>query len=320
MGKFAHDLNRELLKKGIISRVAGIPDMDADINHHIIYCDFQHKTTIDTLMVTHIDYIAKARIMRDSQDMYDMGICMSDHTVQQMRAIGVAANKLTYISPAHDFTVLPRKIRLFLSFNLYPDGRKNEEFLVQLPKDIDMSLFSIVIMGSGWEQVTEQMRANGLDVKLYKEFDKDIYNSIFKEIDYLLFMGHDEGSMSFLDAVAAGVDTIVTNQGYHLDIPGAITHGFNTYDELKAILKELGDQKKKKIDSIASWSWENYALDHIAIWNKLLMEKGKADKVVPVSSPRYSSQSENHASLGFTGKLKYIITLLRNSLSVRKKL
>ena len=43
--------------------------------------------------------------------------------------------------------------------------------------------------------------------------------------------------MGFLDACAAGVKTIVTPQGYHLDAMRGITHGFKELPELVAIFR-----------------------------------------------------------------------------------
>ena len=45
-------------------------------------------------------------------------------------------------------------------------------------------------------------------------------------------MGMDEGQMGVLDAHAAGVKTIVTSQGYHLDLKNSVTYPFEKFDSL----------------------------------------------------------------------------------------
>ena len=38
------------------------------------------------------------------------------------------------------------------------------------------------------------------------------------QIDYLIYLGNDEGSMSFLDALQLGVKTIMIPQGFQKDL------------------------------------------------------------------------------------------------------
>ena len=83
-------------------------------------------------------------------------------------------------------------------------------------------------------------------------------------------MGMDEGQMGFVDALAAGIKTIVTAQGYHLDVPNAIVHPFTNYEELESILLSLEQEKKKLTKSVSTWNWIDYTKKHVEIWNYLL--------------------------------------------------
>ena len=58
--------------------------------------------------------------------------------------------------------------------------------------------------------------------------------------------------MPFLDALAAGVETIVTRQGFHLDIEDGITHGFLTGPELIEIFRELGQRRARLVNAGAA--------------------------------------------------------------------
>ena len=61
--------------------------------------------------------------------------------------------------------------------------------------------------------------------------DYDEIKSHVPYFDYYFYPGLDEGSLGTLDALAAGVKTIVTNQGFHLDLTNGVTHGFWDYGD-----------------------------------------------------------------------------------------
>jgi hypothetical protein len=88
--------------------------------------------------------------------------------------------------------------------------------------------------------------------------------------DYYLYMGFDEGSMGFLDALAAGIPTIVTRQGFHLDISGGITHAFSNASELGEIFQKLSRERQHRINSVAHLTWNEYARKHALVWRALI--------------------------------------------------
>jgi hypothetical protein len=273
--KFVMKLKDELEKLGIEVNVAKRPDSRYDINHHIIYLDFDSRSTIDTLMVTHVDMIFKMRLLREKSSQFDMAICMSRDTASKLVNFGVPREQVCYVNPAHDCIVPPRKISIGLLTNLYPDGRKNENVLFQLLHNIDLEYIKFVIMGTGWEDVVKELKAKGCEVLLHNNFDYDQYSKIFSELDYYLYLGMDDGSMAYLDALYAGLPTIVTAQGYHLDSGTEITHPMDSPKNLSKILEKLIDERKSRRKAISGWTWENYALDHISIWNYLLKRQYK---------------------------------------------
>ena len=85
-----------------------------------------------------------------------------------------------------------------------------------------------------------------------------------------MYMGFDEGTMGYLDALYAGVGTIVTPQGYHLDAHCPIDYPCRTIDDFRGALLDLQDKRKTKIESVKAWTWDNYTKKHVAIWKYLL--------------------------------------------------
>ena len=91
--------------------------------------------------------------------------------------------------------------------------------------------------------------------------------------DFFLYFGNDEGNMGYLDALAAGVETIVTPQGYHLDAKGGLTYSCETLQDYIDTFKEIAERKKKRVQSVEEWTWENFAKKHVEVWNYILKRK-----------------------------------------------
>lgn len=110
----------------------------------------------------------------------------------------------------------------------------------------------------------------GFQVDYYKEFDYEEYTKLIPSLDYYLFFGFDEGSMGFLDALRAGVETIVTPQGFHLDIKNGITYPCRTINDFKETLLKLQEKRKRIVASVDTLTWENFISKHLEVWNYLL--------------------------------------------------
>ena len=272
LGKFARRLNEELLKLGIQSDIGNNVDKQADINHHIIYLNYDelNATASDTLMVTHIDSVIKLNLLKKQLAVAKVGVCMSKSTVDELVTSGIPADRLCYISPAHDGVIVPKKYNVGITSRVYPDGCKREDMLVSLSEKISPEDFKFTIMGMGWDNIVDGLRKKGFEVLYYSDFDYNEYVKLIPSLDYYLYLGMDEGSMGFIDALAAGVKTIVTPQGYHLDAPNGLVHPFTEIDELVNIFNSLASERRTIINSVATWTWRDYAIKHVELWRHIL--------------------------------------------------
>lgn len=273
LGKFNRKMLEELKKMGIDAAITDKYDPSADINHYPLYTfinhpNFDHRH--DTFMITHVDCYSKVELLKTRLKSYGMGICMSKDTMEKLICYGVPRQKLCYINPAHDHVMKPKKYVVGLTYRTHSDYRRRDQLLVDIVKNIDNNFFKFVIMGDGWNDIVEEMRKFGAEVEYYNEFDYDLYTKIVPEFDFYLYYGMDEGNMGWLDALAAGAETIVTPQGYHLDAEGGITYPCNVLGEYIQAFKEIADRKKKRIASVEDWTWEAYTKKHVEIWNYLL--------------------------------------------------
>jgi hypothetical protein len=274
LGKFALKLCENLKLQGVQADIGKTPDQSADINHHIIYLGYDgKKTTTETLMVTHVDTEWKLNMVRQQLHSAEMGICMSSDTVRKLTRSGISRDRLCYVSPAHDGVIKPRKVTLGITSKVQPSGCKRENMLKEIADHISPADFDFIIMGTGWDEIISELRGKCIEVTYYDHFDYDLYCKLMPRLDYYVYFGQDEGSMGFLDAVAAGVPTIVTPQGFHLDVRGGITYAFNAVEDLAGILAEIAEKKKRLTNAVSSWTWSEYARKHLLIWDYLLRKK-----------------------------------------------
>lgn len=277
INKFAHKLQEELVKLGVDALVVDKRDSSADINHYPLYTfiDYSNSRHInDTFMITHVDSLEKVDLIKSRLKTYGMGICMSKQTMEYLTSLGVPRQKLCYINPAHDHVIKPRKYVIGLTYRTHADYRKRDEFLIDIAKQIDKDYFKFAIMGSGWENIIEEIRGLGVEVDYYSEFDYDEYVKLVPSFDYFLYFGTDEGNMGFLDALAAGVKTVVTPQGYHLDAQGGLTYPCNNIHDYVKVFEDVAEEKRKLVRSVEDWTWENFAIKHLEVWNYILKRQG----------------------------------------------
>lgn len=274
--KFANRLVENLPHWNVEAHIAPQPSLSVGINHWMLYCDVERiKGSRNTLSVTHVDRPAKLHLLKERLKKSDMAICMSRMTVEELVARGIDRQKLCFITPAHDGLVRPRRIVLGITSRLRADAAKREDFLIEVARRMRLDAFHFEIIGAGWEGIIPLLESAGATVQCYPgtndgAADYKLNLERVPNFDYYLYLGFDEGSMGFLDALAAGVPTIVTPQGFHLDVNSGIAHAFSDAAELGAILEEIARQRQERINSVANLSWNEYARQHALVWRAIL--------------------------------------------------
>lgn len=272
--KFAERMKQYLDESGVRAYISNQSRSDVEINHHI-QGGYYKPYANDTLMITHLDDYKKLSILKRQLETAGMGICMSRETMEMMKTYGIPANKLCYINPAHDGAIRPKKYKIGITHRCYDtyDVRKRETAILDIVEGVNADYFKFIIMGSGWEWIVDKLRSKGFEVQYHNAFDYDTYNQLMQDIDYFLYMGFDEGSMGYLDALAAGVGTIVTPQGFHLDVDCNIDYPCRNVTQFHNALMDLQRRRLEKTEAVRDWSWGNYVKKHMQIWDYLLMRK-----------------------------------------------
>jgi hypothetical protein len=326
--KLATRLADHLAAWNVEAQISYSPSSQADVNHwvHYLYLDGGMYAK-NTMSITHVDRSAKLHILKQRMKKADMGICMSRMTLEQLVLSGIPREKLCYITPAHDGEVVPRRIVIGITSQIRRDGAKREDVLIKMAQTIRLDAFQFEIVGPNWENVIPYFQAAGATVNynsgMYLGSNEEHLRLVYerlKRFDYYLYMGWDEGSMGFLDALAAGIPTIVTPQGFHLDINGGITHSFANAQDLCAIFSKIAKNRQIRIDSVSRLTWNEYARQHALVWRALVTEQQQGINELLHSEDVYSNPLPNLSgykigSIGPNLKAKFNSDALKNDMA-----
>jgi hypothetical protein len=278
--------------------IGEVENPDAGVNHWMSYAfaNVPHSTPA-TMLITHLDDPYKVALVKgELTSGVDVGIALSSHTCDMLVDAGVDPASLAYAVPGHDFAAAPRRIVIGITTRLYADGRKREAMLLEMARNMRLDLFRFVIFGSCWDEIVPQLEAGGAEAAYWPgtdDFEAD-YRELVSRIpgfDYYLYLGRDEGSLGTLDALAAGVRTIVTPQGFHVDLPGGITHAVWSQEDLEHTMAQLADELDRRCGSVAGLTWEAYARAHAIIWSAVV-EGRKGDIARELAEARLTGARE----------------------------
>ncbi len=252
----------------------------ADI-HHLFCLDVAFRDYPDTLASRSTLFVADVKtsdhlqVLKDNAAKASLAICVSRATVEQLVKQGLPREKLCSITLGHEDGVVGRRIVLGITSQLRADGAKREDILLEVAASMRLDAFEFHIIGWGWERVISRLEAAGASVRYFKSTNKPIedYNVNLERVphfDYYLYFGFDEGSMGYIDALCAGLPTIVTPQGYHVDIENGITHSIINSRELHGVLTKLSEKRQKRLACASDLTWAEYARKHAIVWRALL--------------------------------------------------
>ena len=271
LSKFVDELEKNLSNFGVKVTMGKSPEEKADINHHIIYTGVRDRLNKNsTVMVTHVDTERKIEMLKQQISEGVFGICMSNEVLEKLVLNGVPRHNLCFINPAHDCMISPKKYVIGITHRCYnEDFRKRDSMIVDVCRNISPEYFKLKIMGSGWEEIVPQIKELGFEIDYYPEFDKQKYNELMVSLDFFYYDGWDEGNMGYLDALAAGITSLVTPQGYHLDM-GYGTIFCKTINDFSNTLNKFASERQRIHDSVMEYTWEMYAFKHLQIWLYML--------------------------------------------------
>ena len=273
MGKIADDILSCAIKSGYQCRCGGIKEYQGEeICYHLAYHlaspfkDAKHNS----VFYTHLNDTLQEKILLQIKGHFDSYICMSPEDAEFLIELGFEKEKVFgRVLPVRNTYVKPISIGIFSA--CYPDGRKNEKWLLDFCDENDEAkLVNFVFVGSGWQNVVNQMASKGVSFEWHCVSRSLPYEYTFQQnklssLNYYIYMGMDGGAMGTYDAYAQDVPLCVTFDGFHKAIP-KIEYPFDNRETFFMELKKICILHKKRIDFFTSNNPVDYVKWLIKIW------------------------------------------------------
>ncbi len=239
---------------------------------------------IHTIQVTHIDSSEKLQHLKTLIEAGAIPVFMSKEHAKQI------SNKISF--PFKKFSILPgsdvanygdRK-RILISSNYYPDGRKNENLLINLAEENKLDCFHFTFIGKSWDKIANYLAASGAEVEIFSPNDPnypsyEMQLEILRSVDCYLYLGFDEGSLGALDAYLLGTPMIISKQGFHLEF--ATRRNillFQNYEDFKKKFLTIAKRIPNSPEENHNWSWYCYTERYKQMWDMLISEKNTTKK------------------------------------------
>ena len=254
-----------------LSQSQGI-DYEADLNYFINWCywkilypklDKPEKTLI---FFTHLD--SHSEKYMDVLDRADHIAVMSLHGKEVLLNIGIDYDKIHVIEGFGTIPNLPyRKIKIGIAGKPQKDGRKGEDILIKLAKDLDSDIFEFVFANDSWIEIAHKIdKVNDCAI----HWDYETSGEFFKDIDYYFSPSHSEGGpMDMLNAAECGIPIISKDIGFFHELRTAEDITFKDYDDLLWQFQEMEKCRIDKINKMKRHSWDNFKDWHVKLFKEI---------------------------------------------------
>ncbi len=266
--------------------ISSLPKSHFELTHWMHYMNapidyLKYSRNIHTVQVTHVDSQSKLNHLEQLIKLGAIPVFMSKQHAEQVSEQLTVDFERHVILPGSDVALLSGRKRILISSNFYPDGRKNENFLINLAKETRLDHFHFTIIGKSWEGVAKFLVEAGAHVNLLRPQDLHYPSyttqlGILKGVDCYLYLGFDEGSLGALDAYLSGIPMIISKQGFHLEFESRENIVlFENFAEFKEAFMGLTSRTQIENSELSKWSWYSFASSYEKFWNQILLNQRK---------------------------------------------
>lgn len=118
---------------------------------------------------------------------------------------------------------VPRPFTIGVVGQIYNGGRKGERLLPRILRRLPRASVRVIIIGQGWSDVVQLLRADGCEVEHYESLSREELREQFAQFDVFLCTSDVEGGpLPLLESMALGVTPVSTPVGLARDLlPGS---------------------------------------------------------------------------------------------------
>jgi len=323
--KIALRLEEMLISLGCEVEILSNPSGNSDV---VFWIYFGHKgilagagaeysTRLKSAFVTHVDDSAKLnKIKKLYQASYDL-VFMSPSSASEINVM-LGISEISFnILLGSDFASGSQSMRIGLFSKCFPDGRKNEEWLIKLAHGEDLTGCDFIFVGTGWELVRNALEASGARVELHDGIQYPYppyaeFKQFYKSLDLYIYPGFDGGGMGSLDAYILGTQMLISDDGYHKDFLLNDDSYFANYGEFRDKFMFRLNSHRNHVKHLEKWTWSYCASSLLEHWESLLSQQieKQIPKIVNPSAFRRSLQSRTALSVYSIYKIRSVKRLL----------
>ncbi len=241
-------------------------DYEADINYFVNWCYWKilypklDKPENTLVLFTHFD--SHSEKYMDVLDRADHIATMSLHGKEILLNKGIDYGKIHVVEGFGTLEDLPyRKIKIGIAGKPQKDGRKGEDIILKLAKDLDSDIFEFVFANERWSNLKP-----GYFTTFFCSDDINFWNSI----DYYFSPSHFEGGpMDMLNAAECGIPIISRDIGFFHELRTAEDIIFKDYDDLLWQFQEMEKCRIDKINKMKRHSWDNFKDWHVKLFKEI---------------------------------------------------
>lgn len=243
-----------------------VEDSNADIQYYITYSARKARISpIEIAFFTHIEEEKSARsaFFRVCKEV-DHCVCMAKSYEKMIRRRGISS--VSTIKPGVDLQQFDVKVRIGVVGRTYHTGRKGESLVTQV---MDIPEIEWHFTGEGWPGPARNVP------------DTDLAN-FYRDMDYILVPSlYEGGPMCVVEALACGCEVVSSSVGWVDDFPHISFENGNA-DDLRRVLLELVEKKRRLRENVLDQTWDAWAEAHDRLFRELLVAHGHA---VPIGGP-----------------------------------
>lgn len=279
MGKIAEDIQKNATLMGYECHCGGIDNYDGEeICYHLNYAlavpipQARHNS----IFYTHLNHKLSEKNLLETKGKFDSYVCMSPEDAQFLIELGFDQSKVYGKTlPVRNTYIRPISIGIFSA--CYPDGRKNEQWLIDFCSiNKDTKLVNFVFIGKGWGHVVEELEKMGVSFEWHNvsrqlPYEYQYQQNLLPNLNYYIYMGMDGGAMGTYDAYAQDVPLCVTYDGFHKSIM-EIDYSFDDREGFFQQMNIIISKQRKRIDFFLEHDAGKYVSWIINVWEGALPE------------------------------------------------
>ena len=327
MGIIADDILREANKLGYQCRCGSFDDYEGEeIYYHLNYAVAvpEPKAKHNSVFYTHLNDALKEKDILSIKEKFDSFICMSPEDAQFLIELGFEPSKVYgRVLPVRNTFIKPISIGIFSA--CYPDGRKNEQWLIDYCSSNRQSkLVNFVFIGKGWGRVAEELEKLGCtydwhNVSRNLPYEYQYQQNKLSSLNYYIYMGMDGGAMGTYDAYAQDVPLCVTYDGFHKAIPD-LDYKFDNKQTFYSQMDEIISKHARRLDFFDKNRADNYVKWIVGVWNgEISPEIAESEKSCISYHTVVEKKRDQYYPLSIS-KLRYYLSLKLVKFKTEKKL